>query len=83
MVPVVFRFFLRMKLYFNSAPVAEQEEKVHDPDHAVVVQIGRATRRTRHVARPPRRQQEQQVEEADRFVLVEVAEDRDVEREGE
>ena len=65
------------------SPVAQQEEEVRDPDFAVVVQIGRATRRTRHVARPPRRQQEQQVHDADSSILVEVAEDRDVEREGE
>ena len=83
MVRFFFGFFLRMKNCLNSAPVAQEDEQVLDPHIAVVVQIGRATRRTRHVARPPGAQQLEEIRDADRSVLVEVAEDRDVEREGE
>ncbi len=39
MVPVVFRFFLRMKICLNSPPVAKQNEKIARANGAVAVDI--------------------------------------------
>ena len=79
MVPVFFRFVLRIKNCLNSPPVAQQNEKIARANGAIAVDIRIAIIAVG--AAPPIGQEDQQVAGPNDLVTVEVAEDRDDERE--